>query len=159
MLAGTDDKSVLAIDTFVMYNKRKTKEKKKMKNAKLYNEKRYEHENAYELSEYEHYNGISFYPCYNVSSDELKNLRQNNKSDIKNHNAFKLDGFNDRALVYPTISGYALKSYNTIVCRYENGEFIKTWYGFSNTTLKHINIFREFLGLEPLSKYEWIMMG
>ena len=130
-----------------------------MKNAKIYNKKRDEHCSDYALDQFYHYNGYSIYPSYMVSSEELKRLRREQKTDIKYHNAFKLDGFNDRAIIYKLDNNtYQLKSYDTIVAEICNGVFKKLWYGYSKTTLKHINIFREYFNFEPISKYDWIML-
>lgn len=68
-----------------------------------------------------------------------------------------LDGFNRRASITPINGGYILTSYYTVVAEFtEKGGFKKRWQGFSATTLKHINIFRQFVGLAPLNKREWI---
>ena len=125
-----------------------------MKNAKLYQSRRYDHENASQLDNYMHYNVSSFYPSYNMTSYDIKNLRNFYKDLIENAN-----GFNARALVIRDNKGnYVLYSYETPVCSYIDGTFTKLWSGYSNTSLKHVNIFRKFVGLEPLSKYDWIMM-
>lgn len=134
-----------------------------MKNAKIYKEKRKEHENASELFDYEHYNRYSFYPSYCMTPENIKDLRSEFKNDIKYRNAFKLSNCNDRAIVICIDNNdgtftYQLKSYTTIVAEIEHGRFKKIWEGYSNTTLKHINRFREWYGMNTISKYEWIMM-
>ena len=130
-----------------------------MKNRKVYNERREEHENASQLDNYMHYNGISFYPSYNMTNYDIKNLRKFYNELKQNCNGFTLDGFNTRAIIIRDNNyHYVLYSYETPVCSYIDGTFTKLWSGYSNTSLKHINIFREFVGLEPLSKYDWIMM-
>lgn len=48
-----------------------------------------------------------------------------------------------------------LRSYNTIVCGIVNGNFIRYWDGYSNTTMKHVNDFRVQHELNRLSKKDW----
>lgn len=49
-----------------------------------------------------------------------------------------------------------LRSYDTIVCHIdENNNFIKDWYGYSATTMRHVNSFREYYGFPKMSKKEW----
>ena len=52
---------------------------------------------------------------------------------------------------------YKLKSYETIVCEYDENTktFKKFWNGYSRTTMNHINDFRSLFGLSRLSKKEW----
>ena len=51
----------------------------------------------------------------------------------------------------------ALQSYRTIVCSFDKrfNIFDKHWWGYSRTTMRHINDFRKFLGLKTISKKEW----
>ena len=116
-------------------------------------------ESADELYTFEHYNGYSFYSTRYMQTEDLKEMRQEYKELKKNRGAFTLEGFGNRALVIPTNDGYILQSYYTEVAKIKNtGEFIKLWDGFSVTTLKHINAFREFAGMDTISKREWIEM-
>lgn len=48
-----------------------------------------------------------------------------------------------------------LVSYETAVARINNGKFERLWDGWSVTTARHINSFRETNGMERLSKSEW----
>lgn len=48
-----------------------------------------------------------------------------------------------------------LTSYNTIICRIRNGKFEKLWDGYSATTMRHINAFLEFYGIEGGGKTWW----
>ena len=48
-----------------------------------------------------------------------------------------------------------LTSYTTIVCRIHNGEFQKLWDGYSATTMRHINSFLCFYGIEGGGKAWW----
>lgn len=51
-----------------------------------------------------------------------------------------------------------LKSYETIVCKIVNGEFVRTWGGWSATTARHVNSFRVMYGLPCINKAEWVKM-
>lgn len=49
-----------------------------------------------------------------------------------------------------------LISYATRVCKIDiDGNFVKLWDGYSATTMRHINAFRETYGLAPISKKQW----
>lgn len=48
-----------------------------------------------------------------------------------------------------------LMSYYTIVCRIRNGKFEKLWDGYSATTMRHINAFLAFYGIEGGGKAWW----
>lgn len=109
-----------------------------------------------EVYTFEKYNG-RFTSRY-MDSDDARELRNEYKEDKKNKGAFALQDFKGRAIVIPTETGYLLKSYYTIVAEINNGEFIKRWEGYSNTTLNHINAFRRYFNLPYLSKREWIEM-
>ena len=66
---------------------------------------------------------------------------------------------NNRAVTIETGNAIYLQSYDTIVCRInktlDSGKFFRMWGGYSVTTMKHINTFRESHGLTKLSKKEW----
>ena len=111
-------------------------------------------ENAPELSTFEHYNG--WYIARAMDANDAKEMRKDYKTEKKINKAFALDGFNNRALVIPTENGYKLKSYYTDVAEIVGGDFVKTWDGYSVTTMKHINAFREYFGFDRMSKREWI---
>lgn len=125
---------------------------------KEYKRARENAESASEIYTFEFYvdNGWGGYYNRYMKPEDIKEMRQDYKEEKRENKAFSLDSFNGRALIIPTESGYILKSYYTEVCKVVNGEFIKVWDGFSVTTLKHVNIFREFLGLDALNKREWI---
>lgn len=106
--------------------------------------------------ESEHFNGFCYFNSRYMSADDLKEMRQANKETKKELKAFALEGFVGRALIIPTETGYILRSYYTDVAEVRDGEFIRLWDGFSVTTLKHINIFRQFTGFDTMSKREWI---
>lgn len=48
-----------------------------------------------------------------------------------------------------------LKSYDTIVARIRNGVFERLWYGYSATTMRHINSFINTYGIDGGGKAWW----
>lgn len=52
----------------------------------------------------------------------------------------------------------ALKSYETIVMRIVNGVPIRTWDGYSATTMRHVNDFMMQNGFERGGKKDWEKM-
>ena len=77
--------------------------------------------------------------------------------------------FYGKAKVIRTDDGViTLKSYDTEVCAIDStGNFVRLWRdyvidsygnvkeGYSSTTMRHINAFRETYGLEPINKKQW----
>ena len=51
-----------------------------------------------------------------------------------------------------------LKSYNTIVGYISEGKFHRTWDGYSQTTVRHINSFCKMYGLDTVNKAKWDAM-
>ena len=123
---------------------------------KEYRQAREAAEAANEKFTFEHWNGYSCRPSYYMNGDDLKELRQEYRNDKKENAAFSLEEFGSRAVIIPTKTGAILESYYTEVAEIRNGEFIKLWDGFSVTTLKHINAFRNRYGMTTISKREWI---
>ena len=72
-----------------------------------------------------------------------------------NLEATSQNSYYGKAKVIESENKSSLKSYETIVCEMENGNFHKLWNGYSATTMKHINDFRRLFGLPKLSKKEW----
>lgn len=124
---------------------------------KQYKQAREEAENAYELDTFVTYSMWGHANRYMKPGDQ-KDMRKEYREIKADRNAFALEGFNGRALVIPVENGYILQSYYTKVAVIRNGEFFRTWEGFSVTTLKHVNAFRSFAGMQALSKREWIEM-
>ena len=52
--------------------------------------------------------------------------------------------FYGNAGVIVTGNTISLRSYNTIVCQIVNGEFHRTWYGWSASTARHVRFFLEY---------------
>lgn len=47
------------------------------------------------------------------------------------------------------------QSYDTFVGRIENGRFIRTWGGYSVTTMRHVNAFLDTFGIPGGGKAWW----
>jgi len=64
--------------------------------------------------------------------------------------------FYGKAIVLP-VNGYlVLKSYDTrVACIDSYGHFYRTWGGYSATTMRHVNSFRESNNLSRIGKKEW----
>ena len=65
--------------------------------------------------------------------------------------------FNNKATVTFTEGGARiLTSYTTDVARIDSaGNFARLWNGYSATTLRHVNEFRQQAGLPKLTAKEW----
>lgn len=64
-----------------------------------------------------------------------------------------------KAIVIECRNGKAyLQSYDTIVALIEGNKLYRLWSGYSVTTMKHINDFARFYGLEPMNKSAWEKM-
>lgn len=48
-----------------------------------------------------------------------------------------------------------LKSYNTIVAKIVNGAFYRLWWGYSATTMRHVNAFIDKYGIKGGGKAWW----
>ena len=89
-----------------------------------------------------------------LTREEVKELARDIKGRKKD---VILEGFNRRASIRVNEDGTAiLTSYYTDVAAIKNGIFFKLWDGFSATTLKHVNLFREYYGMDALNKRGWI---
>lgn len=127
------------------------------KELRAYKERLAQHETPEQVSpcvEYGIFGGANAY----LNGSAVKELRK----DVKTRNGFQLKGCGFRATVRKTESGYILTSYYTDVAEVIENEtgytFKKLWVGYSVTTLKHVNAFRELFGMQPLSKHEWVML-
>ena len=96
------------------------------------------------------YNGFDY-----LNQREVKALREEVKNRVKYDGETYLSGF--RATIRKEPHGIVLRSYQTDVAVIGfDGKFHKTWNGYSATTLKHVNLFREKFGLGKLNKREWV---
>lgn len=100
--------------------------------------------------EQEYYGGSDY-----LTDWEKTDLRRDIKAR-KEKGDIVLEGFNHRASIRPVSGGYILTSYYTEVCAVIDGTFRRLWDGYSVTTLKHINLFCDFLGLKGFNKRSWI---
>lgn len=56
------------------------------------------------------------------------------------------------------VNGNMLISYTTHVASVVDGVFQRHWDGYSLTTMRHINAFREMHGLSYMNKQEWLAL-
>ena len=64
--------------------------------------------------------------------------------------------FYNKAVVIEQNGEKLLKSYNTIVCKInKDGKFERLWWGYSATTMRHINSFLEHYNLQGGGKTWW----
>lgn len=65
--------------------------------------------------------------------------------------------FYKKAIVTEKDNGeIVLQSYETNVCKIKsNGEFVRLWDGYSVTTMRHVNSFLVFVGVEGGGKAWW----
>lgn len=89
-----------------------------------------------------------------LEPEERKELR----NELKQIEGVKLEGFNGKAIIKSVNGCQVLQSYQMDVCMIKEGKFIKLWNGYSQTTLRQINLFRELNNLNSLNKKEWVMM-
>ena len=144
---------------------------KRMK--QIYAERREEHECNSAIIERDWWSIRYFGADY--CSHMVNEIRKRNRKKAREYgNCMLLDGANGIALIewQPTNNTqwnkpdlgivYKLMSYETLVATiYSTGYtpyMVKEWYGYSKTTMKHINLFLEWMNFEPLNKYDWIMM-
>ncbi len=75
-------------------------------------------------------------------------------SPMGNDNA---KSFYGKAIVIENESGEkVLQSYETEVCKINNdGKFVRLWDGYSATTMRHVNSFLDFVGIEGGGKAWW----
>lgn len=61
-----------------------------------------------------------------------------------------------KAVVIEDGGNTILKSYNTLVCSIDaDGNFHRHWYGYSRTTMNHINDFIRLFGIDGGGKKWW----
>ena len=121
---------------------------------KQYKQAKEEHEQNYARFEYEHWDGFCIRPSYYMTTEDIKELRAEHKTDVARYNGVKLDS---RAVVLNyDVDAVLLKSYKTVVAAIIGGEFVKLWRGYSVTTLKHVNAFLAAYNGKQFNKREWI---
>lgn len=82
---------------------------------------------------------------YALTSQELTALK--NRSISRGWNILPVQGANNRAYYRRNGNALELKSYDTVVFSYnvETGELSRRWGGYSATTLKHLQMFLDWL--------------
>lgn len=63
--------------------------------------------------------------------------------------------FYGKAIVKPIPGGVILQSYETDVAACIDGRFIRLWSGYSATTMRHVNAFAAYCGLNKGGKKWW----
>lgn len=63
--------------------------------------------------------------------------------------------FYGKAIVKTIPGGVVLQSYNTDVAACINGRFMRLWSGYSATTMRHVNSFAAYCGLNEGGKKWW----
>lgn len=123
-----------------------------MTTEKEYKKLRKEHDFSDERLRF-HYNPF----WESCAPDSLKDLQNDIRQIQKDGEGIKLKGSYDRAaIIYHTNNSVILRSYYTDIAVIYKGKFYKIWKGFTVTTLKHINLFREENSFPTLNKREWI---
>jgi hypothetical protein len=79
------------------------------------------------------------------------------KKELKAINSHQ-KSFYKRAYTHTDGNATILTSYKTQVCKIVDGKFIRLWGGWSSTTAKHVNEFRQQNGLPKITKAEWLKM-
>lgn len=90
-----------------------------------------------------------------VNSTEIDNVETARFYELSPINGRK--SFYGKCTVIETSTRQYLKSYDTIVCYYDEvtKTFVKLWDGYSATTMNHINSFMKFLGFNMGGKHFW----
>lgn len=120
---------------------------------------------AKEIAEGECYRS---YPMWGVDyTDTIRNIIKNNRKLVRERTDYMaVDGCDYRCIIriYTNNHGtvYTLISYDTdvcsISCTFDGWYFVRGWDGWSVTTMKHINAFREQFGFSRMNKYDWLML-
>jgi len=85
---------------------------------------------------------------------EGKKMKKYELSPMGNDHA---KSFYGKAIIIENESGEkVLQSYETEVCKINNnGKFARLWDGYSATTMRHVNSFLDFVGIEGGGKAWW----
>lgn len=79
----------------------------------------------------------------------------NGISELRPNDSHK--SFYGKALILTKDNGdTVLRSYSTEVCKVtKDGKFVKLWDGYSATTMRHINSFLDYMGIQGGGKKWW----
>ena len=80
-----------------------------------------------------------------LTTQDVRELKARSKA--QGWKLLPVQGAYDRAYYRYNQGVYQLKSYNTIVFEYhtDTGELVRTWGGYSKTTLKHVKMFCDWI--------------
>lgn len=69
----------------------------------------------------------------------------------------RAESFYNKATIIEYDNGeIILQSYSTEVCKItKNGDFVRMWSGYSQTTMRHINSFLQMFGIDGGGKKWW----
>lgn len=153
------------------------KEVKTMITKKEYEKRRDEHLTALDVTPSFHYIGMFYHESAYLTPEAEKELRADVK-ERKAAGAKVLPGTNGKATYKKEENGdIILTSYYTDVALISNEYMFnnincdgynilagvkcracfKTWYGFSVTTLNHVNAFLQHFGFDTINKKQWII--
>ena len=78
--------------------------------------------------------------------------------DLKPSLTENIKSFKNKAIIEidDQTNEYTLYSYGTKICSIKDNVITKYWNNHSNTTMRHINSFLEFCGLERINKKLWL---
>ena len=132
-----------------------------MNKREIYKNKLEEHYTAFEASPSPRYVGMMCYESAYLDSEAQKALRKDIKERVDSAECHTiLEGTNKKATYYLNEDAeFVLRSYYTDVCKLDGyGNFTKLWYGYSVTTMNHINAFLKEMGARQMTKHEWVML-
>lgn len=120
---------------------------------------------AKEIAECECYRS---YPMWGVDyTDTIRNIIKNNRKLVRERTDYmEVEGCDYRCVIRIDTGWngtvYTLVSYDTAVCyivaTFDGWHFVRQWNGWSTTTMKHVNAFREQFGFPRMNKYDWLML-
>lgn len=120
---------------------------------------------AKEIAESECYRS---YPIWGVDYTEtIRRIMKNNRKLAKERTDYMtVDGCDSRCIIRIATDCkgtiYTLESYDTdvctITCTFDGWYFTREWDGWTPTTMKHVNAFREQFGFPRMDKYDWLML-
>lgn len=120
---------------------------------------------AKEIAEGECYRS---YPMWGVNYTEtIREIQKRNRKLARtNGNYLAVPSCDNRCIVRVCVlddgTDYVLESYDTDVCTvhctFDGWYFTREWDGWTATTMKHVNAFREQFGFSHMNKYEWLML-
>ncbi len=97
-----------------------------------------------------------YYLCNTEPTNEEEEHETMNERRFELPCADSRKSFYGKAHVIEKNGEKLLESYNTIVCKIDNdGDFVRMWEGYSATTMRHVNSFLAFYGINKGGKAFW----